>query len=241
MAIVYNTSMVRDGMVLYLDAVNTKSYPGSGNTWFDLSGGNNHFTINSTAFNSANKYMDFGGSYGCAKKTDADLAISGNVTAIVWTRILNSNANWRTLFRGLGAGNNDHQVIAQLSGWNIGMYDNVNGTGFNSSGFSQQSLPAYGTSRWDMLVWRWNDSVSPYYSISYNDSPEVVRGSITSVNSRFKSGICSIGAYHNENRTNPSTASQYWGDISSLMMYNRVLTNDEIRRVYHATRGRYGL
>jgi hypothetical protein len=32
MAIAYNTSVVRDGLVLYLDAANPKSYPGSGAT-----------------------------------------------------------------------------------------------------------------------------------------------------------------------------------------------------------------
>ena len=31
MGVGYNTSIVRDGLVLYLDAANSKSYPGSGN------------------------------------------------------------------------------------------------------------------------------------------------------------------------------------------------------------------
>lgn len=31
-----------NGLVLYLDASNSSSYSGSGNTWFDLSGSNNH-------------------------------------------------------------------------------------------------------------------------------------------------------------------------------------------------------
>jgi len=30
---------VRDGLVLYLDAANARSYPRSGTTWFDRSGG----------------------------------------------------------------------------------------------------------------------------------------------------------------------------------------------------------
>ena len=35
-------SIVTDGLVLHLDAGNTNSYSGSGNTWNDLSGNNNH-------------------------------------------------------------------------------------------------------------------------------------------------------------------------------------------------------
>ena len=37
-------NIITDGLVLHLDAANTKSYPGSGTTWYDLSGnGNNAF------------------------------------------------------------------------------------------------------------------------------------------------------------------------------------------------------
>lgn len=48
MATIYNTSIVRDGLVLYLDAANIKSYPGTGTVWKDLSGyGNDHNIIGS--------------------------------------------------------------------------------------------------------------------------------------------------------------------------------------------------
>lgn len=44
-------NIVTDGLVLYLDAANTKSYPGSGTTWFDISGNNRNFTLtNSPTF-----------------------------------------------------------------------------------------------------------------------------------------------------------------------------------------------
>jgi hypothetical protein len=41
------------GMVLYLDAGLTDSYPGSGSTWYDLSGNGNHGTINGAAYSSS--------------------------------------------------------------------------------------------------------------------------------------------------------------------------------------------
>ena len=37
---------VLNGLVLSLDAGDPRSYPGTGSTWFDLSGYNNNFTIN---------------------------------------------------------------------------------------------------------------------------------------------------------------------------------------------------
>lgn len=237
---IFRTKIVTDGVVLHLDAGDRNSYPGSGTTWFDLSGNNNHFAINGSAYNSSGPtYMDFNGSFGCAKKTDSDLPLSGNVTCICWTRVLNNAGNWRTLLRGRSSGP-DHQVIIVAGGWTIGMYDNQNGTGFNSNGFSQQSLPSYNTSNWDMLVWRWYDAEVPYHLFSYNDTAGQIRGSISSINSRFKHGFCSIGAYNNDVQTDPNNASQYWGDIGMISLYNRVLHPYEINEYFQATRGRFG-
>ncbi len=42
--------IVTDGLVLSLDAGSTRSYPGSGSTWSDLSGNGHDFTIESTGF-----------------------------------------------------------------------------------------------------------------------------------------------------------------------------------------------
>ena len=44
------TSIITDGLILHLDAGNTDSYSGSGNTWSDISGNNNHGTLNGPTF-----------------------------------------------------------------------------------------------------------------------------------------------------------------------------------------------
>jgi hypothetical protein len=90
-----------------------------------------------------------------------------------------------------------------------------------------------------MLVWRWNKSSTPYYNLSIN-GPTIV-GSNNSINTRFKNGFCSIGAYNNDTQSNPNNASQYWGDISQLIMYNRYITDQEVTQIYNATKTRFGL
>lgn len=240
MALFHSPSISTNGLVLCLDAGNPKSYPGSGTAWYNLVG-SEVFTINASAFkNTGPMYMDFNGSFGCAKKTDSDFIISGDVTCICWTRILNSTSNWRTLLRGLSSGA-DHQVIVQNGTWQIGMYDNTNGSGFNDSGFSQQSLPGYASNQWNMLTWRWKNAATPYYNFSYNDSPEIIRGSNNSSNTRFKHGFCSIGAFNNGVQSDPNNASQFWGDISQISIYNRYLTDSEVKQTFNALKGRFGL
>lgn len=237
--------VIQNGLVVYLDAGNPTSYPGTGTVWYDLSGNNNNFNLyTSNAFNGTGpKYMDFNGSYGCAKNSsDINLSdtINNGVTYIVATRIKNSTSEWRTLSRSYV---NDHHVIIQSGGWDIGMYDN-DGAGFIDTGFSQQSLPGYsgiGNGQWNIMYWRWSSANGmPTYQFTYNDSPGVRRGAFTNSNGRYNRGFGSIGAYHNGD-TNPGNASQYWGDIGMFMAYNRFLSDDELLQTYNVFASRFGL
>lgn len=55
MAYFHSPRIVTDGLVSALDAANTKSYPGSGTVWNDLSGnGNNGTLVNVPTFSSGN-------------------------------------------------------------------------------------------------------------------------------------------------------------------------------------------
>lgn len=241
MAINYGPRITTSNLVLCLDAGNSKSYSGTGTTWYDLSGNGNHFNINASAYNSSTsvKYMDFNGSYGCAKiasGNDTTLSDSTGVTYFVVTRIKNSTSEWRTLTRAWGG---DHQVIIESGGWSIGMYDNDTG-GFQSTGYSQQSLPNYGTSNWIAMYWRWQNT-SPYYQMSYNEAPGTIRGSLTTTYSRYNRGIGSLGAWGNGDSANPSNASQYWGDIAYFSAYNKSLSDAELSVNYNAIRSRFNL
>ena len=56
MSLGHGSSIVRDGLVLHLDAANKKSYPSTGTVWKDLSGnGVDGVLINGPTFNSSNK------------------------------------------------------------------------------------------------------------------------------------------------------------------------------------------
>ena len=62
-------------LIFYLDAVNTKSYPGSGSTWYDVSGNNNHFTLFNTPTYTQNgtigTYLTFNGTNQYARSNNA--------------------------------------------------------------------------------------------------------------------------------------------------------------------------
>ena len=48
MSLSHSPKIVRENLSLLLDPANTKSYPGTGTDWFDLSGNANHATLTAT-------------------------------------------------------------------------------------------------------------------------------------------------------------------------------------------------
>ena len=223
---------ITNGLILRLDSSDNTSYPGTGSIWYDISGNNNNFNINPSAYNSTEKFMDFKGSYGCAKNS-ADISLSGDVTYVAVTRVLNSTSQWRTLTRSYSA---DHHVIIQSSAWNIGMYDN-NSVGFLGTGYSQQSLPGYSTDTFDVMCWRWNASGdNPTYDFNVNG---VQRGTISNSNARYNRGFGSIGAYHNGSSSDVNNSSQPWGDIKFFGVYNRRLTDAEVLSNYTSLKTKF--
>ena len=218
---------ISNGLVIYLDAGNSASYPGTGTTWYDLSGNANNFTVQAAAYATVNgiPHMNFEGSYGLATRSSgSDVPYYANSTVMVFTSIKNSTADWRTLLRGTSA---DHQVIIS-TGNLLGMYDN-NADVFLSSGFNITSLPNPYT-QFNCLAFRLSSS-PPYYQFSYNGGTSVA--AITDSRAATNNGFYALGAYQGP--------SQYWGKIAVFLYYNRELSPDEISQNYSFFRARFGV
>ena len=74
------------------------------------------------------------------------------------------------------------------------------------------------------MVWRWSNNDDPTYEFFVNGD---FKGRIIDSNARYNRGFGSIGAYH-DGSTNPTSSSQYWGDIKMFAVYNRRITYNEI-------------
>lgn len=80
-----NISTFIQGAVLHLDASNAASYPGSGTTWYDLSGNLNHFSLLTGAFYSTDNggVMNFDGLNDRISMSKA-INTGNNVTLSMW-------------------------------------------------------------------------------------------------------------------------------------------------------------
>ena len=77
MALSHSPQIVRSGLILYLDPVNTKSYPGSGTTFFDLSKTLDATLVNGVSISNNRIILDGVKDY---IDTNRDIYLSGIIT-----------------------------------------------------------------------------------------------------------------------------------------------------------------
>ena len=188
-------------------------YTAGSATWADQSGNGLDFTVSTnTSLKGTDAdgfpYMNFGGSYGIAKRivssalTNITAPTTNKYTIFCVTQILNSTTAYRTLTRG---SSEDHQVIVQTGNNNLGLFD----TSFLDSLFD---ITTAMTNSRNLLVWELSTS-SPIYNFQLNESG--TNSTITTA-ANFTLPFATIGG--------ASSASQYWGNIYEFIVYDGHLT-----------------
>jgi prepilin-type N-terminal cleavage/methylation domain-containing protein len=214
-------SIVTDGLVLNLDAGNLASYPGTGNTWFDLSGNNNNGTlVNGVGFNAANGgALSFDGvnDYVNLNFSFTQSSSTNSYTIVMGAKLSTSSSSRRQLWSSDNGGFD----------WGFGVGDGSRFIIF--SGDSAHTGRLQDTS-WHIFTAQWS---SLFGTRLYIDNILDISTSTISYDSSI-SPTTSIGR-------NP-VFGEYWnGNVSFVALYNRVLTPEEIAQNFNATRGRFGL
>ncbi len=221
-------NIVTDGLVLYLDAVNQKSYPGTGTTWTDLSGnGNNGELVNGPTFDSGNNgSIVFDGIN--------DRVIVGSTNAVygneqTWGFWVNriSSTNLFNMFGGRLL-----PYFAFRSTNNIHFSNRINGAQRNvyttNSNFTNNT---------------WYNFT---FSTEYNGTSTIMK---IYVNGVFNNSETYTGAQSNSDAyrftigdgRNTTTWYPFKGSVPVVKVYNRALTPEEILQNYNATKSRFGL
>jgi hypothetical protein len=228
-------NVVTNGLVLNLDAANNKSYPGSGNTWRDLSGNNNNGTlINGPTFNSTN-----GGSI---VFDGVDDYVSFIYTPLV--AFLNKDPYTLEVFTQAQSAPSYPGFINRES--NIGTRD-----GYNLI-YTQVGQP---TGQVFIFTERFTSGiqVAPGFttltSSFFNNWHHIVSTYDGNNLSLYYDGIFQSSASSTGNITNTSKAleiaarngDEYKGNLSISRIYNRALSASEVLQNYNATKSRFNL
>jgi len=221
MAFHYSPKIVTDGLVMYLDAANTKSYVSGSTVWNDISrGGNNGTLINGPTFNSANSgsiVWDGTNDYYDTGKTPAQLGIyDANYTMEAWVypTIL---TNDRTMF---GGGTNTLRQNLHLVFRNSQIYQGHYGSDFGAGTVT--------VNNWYQIVYTYNVA---------NGACQIFKNSV----SQGTGTISSFIGTTNILIARWSGTNYFQGNGSIYRIYNRVLSPTEVLQNYNATKSRFGL
>ena len=229
MAFVHSPKIVTDGLVLALDAGNTKSYPGTGTTWFDKSGsGNNGTLTNGPTFNSGN-----GGSIVFDGVDDyVNCGSISNLTGLIDISISSWSYPITSSFTTLVA---RYYNTTVLQGWLLG-YSNssfvFDGRESSAAYLSTATSNIFPINNWYNVVGTKSGSL---WSIYVNGNLQIsnVLGNGTTP---FSANVMQIGAL-----LGSGFSSYQPNTVSSVQIYSRALSASEVLQNYNATKGRFGL
>ena len=211
MSLSHSPRIVNSGLVLCLDAANLKSYPGSGNTWTDLSGrGNNGTLTNGPTYSSANSGVIIFD--GVDDRVDTiNVSSLTTMTIEIW------------IYDTRSSGQRD---ILSYNG-NSGAYT-FNGSTFRTdgNGLAGRSFAGVG-----------DPPLNTWYRFCYvkNGDLYINETKYTGSGTNNPYGVISLG------NTRSDVNNRLNGRISNVKIYNRALSNTEISQNFNALRGRYGI
>ena len=219
--------VVNQGLVVYLDAANQYSYPGTGTTWYDLSGNGNDFIISGAEFIVAPNHFQFGDNQvdQIYKNNSVFMSNLNSITASIWVRGDSVSPTGGIISYAVAGADNEFLVYGMGSGFELWWDQNVKSFGYVLS-----------PNIWYNFVY----TVSPS-SIEYYINGSLAK-SFSSVNKSITGGgYFVIGQEQDAPGTSFSTSQDYVGDFAKISIYNRALSLTEIQENYNSIKDIFGL
>ena len=222
-------NIVTDGLILYLDAANTKSIVSGSTTWVDISrGGNNGILTNGPTFNSGNggNIVFDGVNDFCNLGTSNSTTFPSDFSLNCWVKIFGNVTPFGSGViskRNPGTFQSNYQLRFSSSRFTFG----INGTSPNTVSLSG---PLVMLNVWyNITCVRIGTIMRIYYNSVLENTTSTPAGS-----SSVSNTVLRIGQNHDLN-------APLNGSIGLTQIYNRALTAQEVLQNYNATKGRYGL
>jgi hypothetical protein len=248
--------VVLNGLVLFLDADNPNSYPGSGDNFFDLSGsGFTSTRIGSITYQSDppksfifpgvdNDRITIGDGFNNLYRLFCDNTQSFSVS--VWYRWVSNPSVW-------GPDNHSHSIFGKGGG--IGgaatfiLYGSINSNynnGVVGSELTQFGVPGVvlrgaltnvtssriDNNTWNNTVVTWDGATARLYHNGVFTKNAAVGPAADQL---------SPAALGTNNNSALSPLHKFQGNISSTLVYNRSITAEEVSQNFNAFRSRYGI
>lgn len=238
MGLNFSPKIVTDGLILYLDAGNTKSYSGSGTTWTDLS----RFNLNGTLTNGPTFSTTNGGSIVFDGTNDfvniTTVPPLNNVSQFSYSSFLKFNSRSPNGNAFFSYGQSLVYTTDILFAWDLAsnkLFFQVN------NGSDGTAYYPFSPGPWINLCVVYNGNLTgninrlKVYINSIQVTLDFNTYTVPATTANPSSVKCYIGEY---------VGSPQWslnGSIVTTSLYNRALSDTEISQNYNTLKGRFGL
>jgi hypothetical protein len=227
----YTHRVVRSGLLGEWDAGHPDSYPGSGTSWFDLTGNGNTLTLNgSPSHGSVSGVTCFTIDTDSQYATGSFLSPTINCTIESWISLTGTELG--------GSTGTDRGAIVYMGGGNA-IYHSYNKTSYKlSSYWTGKNLPGYHESGAAISHQKWHHVVSVWNGIKIY---QWLDGVLTSVDNVFNTSTQNSSIYIGRQQVSGTNERQMAGLVSLVRVYDRGLNSYEIAENYQAHRIKFGL
>jgi hypothetical protein len=252
MSLTHGVNMVRDGLVLCLDARNPKSYPGTGNTWFDISGNNNHATLSDVgskvSYNPLGYFQHTVTDYfGATTATEVSLDTGGGVWQIPHSSSISPNGSWTISgfmdIEGTQSNNGGGWLHKPGSGdergVNVEVYSNILRAN-DSLSWTQNNIDISAWHNKFALYTFVFTQTSGVYGTDAGKFDFYINGELQNSSASFTpkiDGTSSIWL----GRRQGHLKHFFKGKYTNFHFYKKALSQDEIKQNFEAIRGRFGI
>ena len=226
MGLSHSPKIVTTGLVGYWDAGSSKSYPGSGTTWYDISGKGNHGTlINGPTYSEGAISFDAVDDYVSCPASSNYAFGTGNFTISVWVYPQSFSG-----YTHMVAFPNKNTFVIKAARTGDGVAGSIYfySTAFNTS----DSTPG-----WTLTLNTWQQVVlKRESSVAYAFLNSELKGSKSGFNNDFSTAP-QLNIHNSFAGANEFSQCK----MSNIKVYNRALSSQEIKQNFNALRGRFGI
>ena len=227
-------TLITTDLLLYLDADNPASYPGSGNgnTWYDLSANLNHGTLSTIAIaNTAStpKKFTFDGTTGTnVSFNTAKFNVTYTGKTVMFAAKMEASGNlYRALF-GSSEGRNFNFYLMKSGSSDYKLHFSSTGPNWVNSMGWESDVVQLATGQWYVFAFTHDATSARFFLngqlVGTTTGTTILQYQTTLVGERLGGG------------------DNYWkGDINTALIYKRGLSNTEILQNFNAIKSRFGL
>lgn len=225
--------LTRNGLVMYLDAANSLSYPGSGSKWNDLSGNDNNATfVGSPGFSSANggQITLNGTTQYATVLRSSSISPTSAMTQESWFKLTTDGSYVFLALQYGSSSDNSFAIWREGGAWRGG----TRTSSFTWVSITQTLL----TNTWYQLVHTFE---SPIQRLYLNGSEIGNLSQLGTITYDASNTEITISADNNGSGYNSGKGAFVNGSMSIVAMYNRALTATEVSDNFKSVRDRYGI